>query len=407
MISYVVMAVLVLLALALLLRPWWRRGGAQNIQRREANIIAYRTRLAEIDNDIGAGLLDAEPAAVLKQELAARLLSDVDVVLPAPQIAQRRPVLALVLVLVLPAFAALWYFSGESWQTQRTLDEVVAHPDQAQRLMVEAMVQRLEKRLRKSPEDAEGWALLGRSYFVTQRFAESAQAYARANALNGSQNAEWLVDEGESLAMAQQRQVAGEPEQRFEQALKLDPDQGKALWYAGLAAAQSGRYADALAHWLKLRNQDLPDELRTALDARLQELSQLSGLKIPARESHKMAAAEPVSLQVQVSLAPGLAGKVPPGASLFVFAKAAEGPPMPLAVQKLDAAKLPLSVTLDDGMAMMPSLRLSQFQRWVLTARISKSGGVQAQPGDLQGQLQLERAAAGQPVTLVISETVP
>lgn len=406
MISYVLMALLAIFAIVLLLRPWIFTGKAPQLERKQANLVAYRTRLAEIEADVANGLVDAESSEMQKQELAARLLSDVDASeAVSPQLTQRRPYLAVLLALSLPLFAAAWYFLGDSWQTQHTLDEVVAHPDQAQHLMIEAMVQRLEKRLKKSPEDAEGWAMLGRSYFVTQRYPDAAQAYSKANTLNGNQNAEWLVAQGEAMAMANDRHVAGEPQKLFQQALTLDPDQGKALWYAGLAAAQAGQYKEAMGYWLKLRDQDLPDELRTALNDRLQELSRLGNLAIPARVAPKVADA--VSLNIQVSVAPGLAGKVPAGASLLVFAKAAGGPPMPLAVQKLNASKLPLTVTLDDSMAMMPTMKLSQFQHWVLTARITQTGGAQAQSGDLQGQIELERSAANKPVTLVISEIVP
>ena len=404
--SYVAMGLLALLALLLLLRPWWRRHNGQRLERKQANLAAYRTRLVEIDNDLGTGLFDAEAAVALKQELSVRLLSDVEGVAVAPQITRRRPYLAVILAISLPLFAGLWYFNGESWQTQKTLDEVATHPDQAQSLMVQAMVQRLENKLKKSADDAEGWAMLGRAYFVTQRYADASQAYAKANAFSGNQNAEWLIGQGESLAMSHDRQVAGAPAELFEKALVLAPDQGKALWYAGLAAAQSGNYQNALKHWLKLRDQELPDELRTALDARLQELAKLGKLKIPARLAPEVNAANAVSLKIDVSVAPSLVGKIPAGASLLVFAKAAGGPPMPLAVQKLDASKLPLTVTLDDSMAMMPSMRLSQFQHWVLTARISQSGGAQAQPGDLQGQIELGRSDASRMVKLVISETV-
>lgn len=406
MILYVAMAVLALLSLAWLLRPWWRRGEVPQQERKEANLVAYRTRLVEIESDLSSGLVDAEAAAALKQELAARLLSDVDAMTSESQVVQRRPYLAVLITLSLSVFAAIWYFNGESWETQQTIDQAIAHPEQAQQLTVQTMIQRLQKRLEKTPEDAEGWAMLGRSYFVTQRFLEASQAYAKANLLNGNQTADWLVGQGESLAMSNERQVAGEPAKLFDQALVLDPNQGKALWYAGLAAAQAGNYKLALTHWLKLREQELPDELRTALDARLQELAQLGSLKIPERDVPNSDAASAVSLKINVSVAPALVGKVPAGASLLVFAKAAGGPPMPLAVQKLDASQLPLTVTLDDSMAMMPNMKLSQFHRWILTARISQSGTAQAQSGDLQGQIEHGRADAAKAVNLVISEVV-
>lgn len=408
MISYVLaMAVLVLLALVLLLRPWWRRAEEPQLERKQANLVAYQTRLAEIENDLNTGLVDAAAAEGLKKELALRLLSDVDAVTSAPQPLQRHPLLAAFMAVSVPVFAWIWYFNGESWKTQTIMDEVLANPERAQQLTIEAMVQRLEKRLKKSPDDAEGWAMLGRSYFITQRYAESSQSYAKANALSGSQNAEWLIGQGESLTMAQGRQVVGEPVKLFAQALKLDPDQGKALWYAGLGAAQSGAYSEALKYWLRLREQEIPLELRTALETRLQELGQLGNLKIPKAKAAQSTDAIAVSLKINVSVAPSLAAKIPAGASLLVFAKAAGGPPMPLAVQKMDATQLPLSVTLDDSMAMMPNMKLSQFQRWVLTARVSASGEAQAKSGDLQGQVELDRSDASLPVNLVITEMVP
>ena len=403
MMLYLVMAALLLLVLLWLLRPWLFGRTAQRLGRRQANVQAYRSRLAEIEAEVSSGLMDADAALALKQELASRLLDETDEEV-AQAVESRRPRLALVLALGLPLFAAAWYFSSDGWQTQRLLDEAQAHPEEARQLMIQSMVQRLEKRLKKFPDDAEGWAMLGRSYFVTQRYADAEQAYAKANLLNGSQTADWLVAQGEAMAMANDRHVTGAPQKLFRQALTLDPDQGKALWYAGLAAAQSGQYQEALGYWLRLRDEDLPDDLRQALNDRLQELSQMGHLTIPPRVEPKAAAA--VSLSVHVHLSPDLAGKVPAGASLLVFAKAAGGPPMPLAVQKLDASRLPLTVTLDDSMAMVPSMKLSQFPRWVLTARVSRGGGAQAEPGDLQGQVELSRSAAAEPVDLEISQII-
>ena len=405
MTAYVLMAGLTALALLLLMRPWWQRRAAAPMVRRDANVAAYRTRCAEIEADVASGVIDAAQAESLKQELGVRLLADAEPPDTTPIESARRHgrLLPLGLSIAAAAFAAAGYFTADSWRTQQTLEQVAAHPDQAQALMVQAMVERLQKRLQKSPDDAEGWAMLGRSHFVMQHYADAAQAYARANALNGAQNADWLVGEGESRALAQGRELAGEPAQRFEQALRLDPDSGKALWYAGLAAAQAHDYAGALQHWLRLRGQQLPPDLAEALEQRLQELSPLSGLKIPDRPK----VTTPVSLRVRVTLAPALVGKLPAGATLFVFAKAAEGPPMPLAVQKLDAAKLPLELTLDDSMAMTPALRLSQFDHWLLTARVSRSGGAQPLSGDFQGQLRVDRAQAADLIRLVISEVVP
>jgi cytochrome c-type biogenesis protein CcmH len=108
-----------------------------------------------------------------------------------------------------------------------------------------------------------------------------------------------------------------------------------------------------------------------------------------------------------VRLAPTLASKVPANALLFVFAKAASGPPMPLAVSRQPVGNWPVTLSLDDSMAMAPSLKLSAFDRYAITARVSASGQAMAQSGDLQGSLQLSREQAGKPVELLIDSAVP
>lgn len=405
MTGFVLMAVLTLLALGLLTRPWWSKTQAQRLERRGSNIAAYRSRLAELDNEVVSGLLEAEAATALKDELGARLLADAeDPALAATVQASGRKLLPLMLVVLVPLLAVLAYFTGDSWRTQQTIDEVVAHPESAERLTIEAMVQRLERRLVKSPEDAEGWAMLGRSYFAMARYASAADAYHKANALNGGSVAEMLVGEGESLALAGDHNLQGGPAALFEQALKLDADQGKALWYGGLAAAQAKNFKLALERWLHLQQQELPPQFAEALEARLQELSQLSGLPIPQKTVAKTTAG--VQLRIRLSVAAALKDQLPPGATLLVFAKAVEGPPMPLAAQKFTDFKLPMDVVLDDSMAMMPQLRLSQFSSWILTARISRSGDVKAQAGDLQGQLKVDQTMASNPVDLIITEQI-
>jgi cytochrome c-type biogenesis protein CcmH len=114
-----------------------------------------------------------------------------------------------------------------------------------------------------------------------------------------------------------------------------------------------------------------------------------------------------VALRLHVSLAPELAAKVPAGAVLFLFAKAESGPPMPLAVQRLPGQALPADLRLDDSMAMAPALRLSAFERYVVTARLSAGGGAQARSGDLEGSLHAARGDAGKPLELRIDHVVP
>jgi cytochrome c-type biogenesis protein CcmH len=408
MILFVLMSALALMAMLLLTRPWWSRSEAKQFQRRSANVAAYRTRLAELENEVASGLIEPEAAQVLRDELGARLLEDAEhSATDATQSHKTNLMWPVVLGLLLPTLALLGYFYADSWHIQQTIDEVAAHPESAQRLTIEAMVQRLERKLAKSPDDAEGWAMLGRSYFVMSRYPSAADAYHKANALNGGAQAEVLVAEGEALAMAHERDLQGEPAALFERALQLNANEGKALWYGGLAAAQVKNFKLAMQRWLRLRDQpDIPPEFAEVLETRLQELSQLSGLPVPAKQ--RLNAVAGVQLRLKVRITPELQKLLPDHATLLVYAKAENGPPMPLAVQKLTDFKLPLDVLLDDSMAMMPQLKLSSFPRWIVMARISTSGDVKAQPGDLQGQIAVDaaKASASQAIDLVISERI-
>ncbi|HVT34366.1 MAG TPA: c-type cytochrome biogenesis protein CcmI, partial [Nevskiaceae bacterium] len=236
----------------------------------------------------------------------------------------------------------------------------------------------------------------------------SAQAYGKANALMQPGSADLLANQAEALALANERNLQGQPVQLLEAALKLDPSHVKSLWYAGIAALQRDDKDGAKKYWTMLAVQpELPDDLRTALDEQLQQL----GVSAPRPAPAPAAPAPPVSgglaLSVQVELAPNLAAQSREAQTLFVFAKAESGPPMPLAVQRITAPKLPLTLTLDDSMAMMPSLKLSQFDHWIVTARLTRGGTVQPESGDLQGQLTVQKADAGKPVRIVIDQVLP
>jgi len=421
--AYLLMALLLLAACAWLTRPYWRGGASRRLRRKAANVAVYRSRLAELETEVETGVIDADSAQQLRQELGAHLLQDAEATpeagAPAAAPAPRSRGAAGLMALVLAGFAAGFYFVQGSWRTQTLIETAQKDPQAARTMAVDGMVQKLAERLEAQPEDSEGWVMLGRSYFMLERFGEAARAYAEANRRVTPPDPELLVSEGEALALARDRDLLGRPRQLFEQALALSPDSGKALWYAGLAAAQAEDYRAARTHWLRLRQQELPPELVAALDERLQDVATVldeptpapaaapAKVAAPAAQAPAAASAAGPELRVQVSLAPALAAKTPPGRTLFVFAKAADGPPMPLAVQRLDGAQLPLEVRLDESMGMMPQLKLSQFDRWVVTARITASGSVKAEAGDWEGSRPVSRVESAQPLRLVIDRVIP
>lgn len=411
-----VMAALFVLAAALVTRPWWRRQAAAAPDRKAANVAAYRLRVGELEAEAASGLIPPDEAAALREELDARLLREASETTAEPAAAEGRRLLAVVVVSALLAlFAAGWYVGGGSWRVQREIATADSAPKPQMDPQVVAMVGKLADQLKQKPDDPEAWSMLGRSYFVMQRYAEAAQAYHEANARATAPNVGWLTDESEALAFAGNREVSGAAAELVERALALEPGYGKALWYGGLAAAQAGKLDVARTRWQALLQQPgLPAPMRDALTERLATIDEAlqgaaaAGASADDAGSTAAPAAAGPGLAVEVTLAPELASRVPAGATLFVFAKAESGPQMPLAVQRLPGAKLPLSLTLDDSMAMAPQLRLSQFERYAVTARLSASGGVQAQPGDLEGRISASRAdAGGATLQLRIDHVVP
>lgn len=391
------MAALAAVAAAWVASPWLLRTLPETLRRRRANVVAYRTRLAEIDAEVDTGTLDATTAATLKQEAAARLLRETDDhdAEPAPG-RGRRLGIGIAVALLPVMIAAGWYLLGGSWRVQQEIAGGVAPAGVRSRQLAEA-IEKLRQRLHDHPQDADGWALLGSGEMAAQNFAAAAKAFAEANRHTGGSNPDWLVAQGQALAMADDHDLSGQPARLFAQALTLAPDNPRALWYAGLAALQAGDTARARTLWRRLARQNMPADVHRALE---DQIARIGG------ETTAPGAAAPVSLRLTIALAPKFAGSVPAGATLFVFAKAADGPPMPLAATRLPVKEFPLQVTLDRSQAPMPGADLSAYDRWVVTARISASGQALPQAGDLQGSATVTRAEVDKPIHLVIDQRV-
>ncbi|HKY92379.1 MAG TPA: c-type cytochrome biogenesis protein CcmI [Nevskiaceae bacterium] len=412
------MALVVLLAAAWLTRPLWRATLDERQRRRAANVAAFRQRQAELARDEEAGLFDAATAASLKAELETRLLRDAETPDVAVSGGRRSVLLAGLVTIVIGGAAGVGYFLGDTWPVQLQIAGGAPTPAPGAPGSVEEMVARLAERMEEQPDDPQGWAMLGRSYFVLQRYADAATAYSRANALTGSQEPDLLVNEGEALAMARDRDLVGRPQQLFDAALAIAPAHTKGLWYAGLAAQQAGQSDVARSRWAALSRQELPPEVRALLDERLGALGSApvaSGAAPDAGAATVQADTPPAAsapdapaIRVAVRVKPELVAQVPSDATLFVFAKAASGPPMPLAVYRGRASELPREVRLDDSMAMTPAMKLSSFDRWTVTARVSRGGQAQAMSGDLQGSLTVGRADLGDSaLALVLDQVVP
>jgi cytochrome c-type biogenesis protein CcmH len=419
---WIVAAALILLALAVLLPGLLRhRAGtpgstASAPSASRSNLAILRDQLAQLDADLAAGNLDAEQHRRSRGEIERRVL-DEEAVAEAPRKAGSARRTALLVGAFIPLFAlSLYAVKGNLGALDPQARVAKADPaGQVTMAQVEEMVEKLAKKLESQtapqPGDAQGWTMLARSYGFLQRFPEASRAYARAIALD-PKNAQLLADQADVLAALQGQRLGGEPMKLIEQALAIDPNQPKALALAGSGAFERKDFAAAVAYWAKAR-QFVPadSEFAKALDGSIAEANEAakgagastlsaaaaapasSGAAAPKASTTVTdagqgapATAPPAQITGRVSLAPALAARAAPGDTVFIFARAAEGPRMPLAILKRTVADLPIAFTLDDSMAMSPQMKLSSFPLVVVGARVSKSGNAMPQPGDLQGQ---------------------
>jgi cytochrome c-type biogenesis protein CcmH len=350
-------AALAAAALALVLRPLLFSRSEGKVRRAHANASIYKDQLRELDGDLAVGRLAQADYEHSRAELEARLLQDV-VEDPAPQRRAARG-LVLLLALAIPLSGAGLYFAVGN---PRAIDSPGEN--------LQAMVERLAAHLRQDPDDAAGWKLLGRAYASMERFPEAADAYAKA-AARAPRDAQLLTDLAEALAMARGRSLEGEPEKLLARALELEPTNLKALALAGTAAFTRRDYRAAQAHWEKM----LP-----LVPAESEE-----GRSVQASIDEAKALAAQRPLRGRISLSGKLKSQASADDTVFIFVRAADGPPAPLAVMRKQVRDLPLEFALDDSMAMAPDLRLSGFPRVIVGARVSRSGDAAPKAGDLQG----------------------
>lgn len=398
---------LLFVILPLLLR---RRAEASRLARSEVNISIYRNQLTELETDLQSGDVDQEQYDKSRQEIDRRLLEDTAGVEVGAASESRRlsSATAVVVGLVVPVVAVGLYFklgNLDALQPEKaSMAAAAPHGDPANMAaQVEMMVGKLADKLQQDPSNVEGWVMLGRSYSVLNRYPEAVDAYKKAIQLAG-EDPQLLADYADAIAMAAGESLEGEPMQWLEKSLKLDPNNQKALWLMGTAMFERGDFAAAIVYWEHLQKMLPPDSQDTQAmqanidEARSYQQRQAKGEFGQAKPSAASTAAEQLTkaaapaaaggarISGTVSLNRELLAKAAPTDTLFVFARAVSGPPMPLAVVRAQVKDLPLKFTLDESMAMMPNMSLAKFSEVVVGARISKSGNAMPQSGDLLGQ---------------------
>lgn len=422
MLFWTLTAVMIAAALAILAPALLRRQQTKTLDRDGQNITIAKERLAELDAELSKGLISEEDHANSKLELEQALLQDLDAasqgsdkVVSTSGTHGKFGLLAL--VILIPLLSVLLYqqlgmpgMIALDSASRTTANSEGASPIGSMSELATKLRQRLEE---GTPNDAEGWFLLGRTYMSMQDYQQAAQAFDKTYQLASDQPAVMLAL-ADALIMTQQGDTSGRPAELVAKALAMEPENTTALWMSGLIAEQRGDFTEALRLWGTLNPllADSPQD-QQQLAIQIARVSTKAGIEPPT------VAAAPVDqagsttdtfagkVRLKVSLSPSLQQQTNAKDTVFVYAKAMNGPRFPLAAARYSVSDLPLEITLDDSTAVMTTAKLSDFPLVKVGARVSSSGDATAQSGDLIGERTDIKVGTEEVVEVVIDGVQP
>ena len=434
------MVLMLLLAIGMLVYPLLKVRQSSVMAYKESNLNINDEKIKELDLDLAEGRIDQRYYKAAREELDRELLLDIPAesqqtaALHYTGVARRHPALARMISIFVPLLAMLLYLQ---LGMHTASDEVfVATQQQSQQQQsqpsVEEMAVKLEAKIKKEGGTAQEWAMLARTHKYLRKYDLAAKAFTVALEKDAN-NAQLMLETVEMMALNNNRSFTAEAREMSLKALSIQPDNANALWFAGVAEYQHGNYRQAIEHLTTLLpmaggEQDVIKSV-TAIVAKSREQLIAAGEEMPELEallgSKAMASADspvasPVagpkattsaasltSFNVNVDVSDEIRKKFNADDAVFVYAKAKQGPRMPLAAQRMTLAALPATVVLDDSMAMVEGMNLSAFDQLVISARLTKSGAAIAQSGDYIGHITVEDKTSQTTLNIVIDTAIP
>lgn len=417
---WIAATVFILIALAFVLYPvfFHRPKATLEADNRNHNLLAYKTRLKELDEEHAAGILDAESHQQLKDELAGAMLDDVpEIAESKKRVPGRRSAVAVAVVAVLLLPPATW-FGYQEWGSMDQVEQFITMQemnasgdgDGDQAVRMAELAGQLRERLESTPDNADGWAMLGQTYMRIERYQDAAQAFQRlAEVVEEDRNASavaWGLS-AQALYFETEGRLTPQVMASIESARALNPDEVNSLGLLGINAFSQQNYRQAIEYWEKIV-EVTPDHPQIAsIRGGIAEAYNRLGETPPAEQAQ--AAAQPsAGVALRISIDDAFLDEVPADTTLFVFARpSGTAGGAPVAVARMTASALPVDIRLDDSYAMSPEATISAAEDVVIVARLSRSGGISPQPGDWQGQVEAEvlpPETGNDPVKLVINQ---
>jgi len=398
MIAFWLSALLLLVvAVAFVLFPLFRVKRPAGVDRTRVNLELFRERTVILEQQLAENAIDPIEMEAQIVELQQNLLSDIDDPSdPAVQVNGASAVdvskktmdwrvVVLMAAMFVPFCAFLIYtdlgFSKGAISDVLAADRI-SEVDPNDEASVADMVEALEQTLLRKPDNDRARFMLGQSYLRLSRFAEAVSVF-EAMRMKYPADGNVAARFSEALFLAEGEVITGPVREAIDRVLAINPHSVSMLEILAMDAFRRNDLATAKTHFQHAV--EFAEPSRAAVIRRV--LAQLPGSDAdgsgeiadnnsPA-QSAKM---KSVSVLVELSSEVVLSGP----ASVFVFARAVTGPPMPLAVRKLSSEQLPALVQLTEEMAMFPGMSLKDFSEVVLVARISESGVANPSPEDFE-----------------------
>lgn len=408
MFIFLAISIVLIVVLFLLFPLFFRKKQPVIIERDAVNVESAAARLSELKEELETGQITEEQFQRYRLELETTALKNLNTDPSVRKQGQKRnTVLAIIMAVIIPFLSVFIYqmIGSEEALVGQQITPVDSAAAREADQKLEKILAAVEDDVRKHPDDVEGRIALGQVYVEQERFSDAAAIYREVYQLR-PEEPDILVNYAEALARSHGNRMTGKPAELLNEALGIEPNHGRALWLAGFAEKQANNTEAALTHWRHLlkgleTDSDFYQKVKESIaDAESGDTRSDSVTIAGSADANQ-------SIEVNVSLAPELQAKVDSDTTLFIFARASEGPPMPLAVHRALAKDLPITVTLDDSMAMMPEMSISHFQSVVVGARLSSNGQPQGQSGDFEGFSDVVEKSTNSTVDVVINLIKP
>lgn len=380
MISFLIPAALLLiLVLVLLLRPFIFPAKAEMTSRRQMNAAIYRDELEKLEAERTAGSISSADYEISHTEMRQRLFQDTSEEDDHSVMGSSKLTVIGLCVFIVLLSSGLYFSLGDATRIAETNAQ-----QPVSREGVEKMVSEFAAKMEKDPSNLKGWTMLARSYRILGRDQEAAAAYERAGNFIDT-DPQLLADYADTLANNANGNFAGKPLALINKALKLDPNNLMALWLSGTASYTAGNYKAAVQAWEKLAQQLPPGtEEAKSIEGSIAEARSKAGLPSGSSVASTVAGK---GISGTVEIAADIKSKLKSGDVVMVIARQ-PGERMPVAVLKTTAADFPMSFSLTDALAMNSSSPLSKLTEAAIEVRISKTGMAKPEPGDLVSSVQ-------------------